>query len=605
MSTKKHAFQTLTPHILENEKLRVPQREGYEHIAEYYSSPSFQRETGIILPVGCGKSGLMTIAPFATSSERVLVIAPNLNIAKQLLNKDFNSSSDELFYRKCAVLAEDTEYPEVAEIRGNTSNHTDLDEADVVITNIQQLQGADNKWLTSLPENYFDLILVDEGHHNVADSWELLRQRFPNAKIVNVSATPVRADGQIMEGKIIYSFPVARAMQEGYIKRLKAVVLNPATLKFVREENGVEIEVSRDEVIKLGESDTDFRRSILTSKETLDTIVDCSIQQLRALRKKTGDERHKIIASALNYHHCIQIVEAYTARGVRADYIHTKEENKTEDVLKRLENNELDVIVQVRKLGEGFDHKWLSVAAVCSIFANLSPFVQFVGRIMRAIEQNNTESPKNQGIVVYHAGANVAQRWIDFKEFSEADQAYFDDLFPTEEMFDFVSDPLPKEIEPAIPQPLIEISPVRITDQTEVTYHEDNLVELTTEQSNELSRLVEEIGSKEAIIKHLQRLQPRKQEARRAARKALDEEVKNAVGRIVGSKKLNPKGRELDIHHLGRDNSIVIKSMIDRKASELVGKPTGTRGEWSAEQIDIIRQKLPKIVEEVADKIKA
>lgn len=603
MSIKKHAFRILAPHVLENEKLREPQREGYVHIAKHYSVSSHQRETGIILPVGCGKSGLMTIAPFATKSERTLVIAPNLNIAKQLLNKDFNSSSDELFYRKCAVLEEGTQYPEVAEIRGSASNHTDLDEADVVITNIQQLQGTNNRWLTSLPENYFDLILVDEGHHNVAESWELLRRRFSNAKIINVSATPVRADGQIMEGKIIYSFPVARAMQQGYIKRLKAVVLNPATLKFVREENGVEIEVSRDEVVKLGENDTEFRRSILTSKETLDTIVDCSIQQLRTLRKETGDERHKIIASALNYHHCIQIVEAYTARGFRADYIHSKEENKTEDVLKKLETNELDVIVQVRKLGEGFDHKWLSVAAVCSIFANLSPFVQFVGRIMRAIEQNDTESPKNQGIVVYHAGANVAQRWTDFKEFSEADQAYFDDLFPTEEVFDFVSDPLPKEIKPAIPQPLIEIPPVRIIDQTEVTYHEDNLVELTTEQSEVLSQLVEEIGSKEAIIKHLQRLQPRKQEARRAARKALDEEVKNAVGRIAYSKKLNLKGRELDVKYLGRDNSVIIKSMIDKKAAELVGKSTGTRGEWSAEQIDIIRQKLPEIVEEIANKI--
>jgi hypothetical protein len=49
----------------------------------------------------------------------------------------------------------------------------------------------------------------------------------------------------------------------------------------------------------------------------------------------------------------------------------------------------------MRKLGEGFDHKYLSVAAVFSIFTNLSPFVQFVGRIMRVIEQNNPDSPLN------------------------------------------------------------------------------------------------------------------------------------------------------------------------------------------------------------------
>jgi superfamily II DNA or RNA helicase len=60
-----------------------------------------------------------------------------------------------------------------------------------------------------------------------------------------------------------------------------------------------------------------------------------------------------------------------------------------ERVMQKLENHELDVIVQVRKLGEGFDHPFLAVAAVFSIFRNLSPFVQFVGRIMRVIQHNS------------------------------------------------------------------------------------------------------------------------------------------------------------------------------------------------------------------------
>lgn len=601
---KENKFQKLKPAITGNEKLRTPQREGYEQIYLHYSSPESEREVGVILPVGCGKSGLMTIAPFATTSIRVLVIAPSVRIAKQLLDKDFNSTSEELFYKKCAVLNVDDDYPEVAEIRGGASNIADLEDADVVITNIQQLQGADNKWLTKLPQNFFDLILVDEGHHNVAASWDLLRNSFPEAKIINVSATPMRADGQMMTGKIIYSFPVIRAIQNGYIKRLRAVVLNPASLKFVRSENGVETEVNRDEVVRLGENDSEFRRSILTSKESLDTIVDCSIQQLRALRKQTGEDRHKIIASALNYRHCIQVTEAYQARGMRAAYIHSLEEEKTDVELKKLENNELDVIVQVRKLGEGYDHKWLSVAAVCSIFSNLSPFVQFVGRIMRSIDPNNSTSPNNQGIVVYHAGANVAQRWSDFKDFSEADQAYFDDLFPTENVFDFISDPLPKEVDPSVPQPLIQTPTFEITTQTDVVLSEDNLVDFTPEQKAAYEMLLKQVGE-DQLIKRLQlnRLQPRKQEIRRAARKALDEEVKNVIGRLMSSKNIRPKGRDLDKQRLGRDNFVVLKSNVDKKMAELVGKPTGTRGEWSNEQIDTIRKKLPTIMENILKEI--
>ena len=116
-----------------------------------------------------------------------------------------------------------------------------------------------------------------------------------------------------------------------------------------------------------------------------------------------------------------------------ADYVHSREESVANDrVIARLENHELDVVVQVRKLGEGFDHPYLSVAAVFSIFSNLSPFIQFVGRIMRVIIQNNSQHILNQGTVVFHAGANVARRWQDFQEYSDADQEFFDRLLPME-----------------------------------------------------------------------------------------------------------------------------------------------------------------------------
>src|SRR5262249_15729774 len=140
----------------------------------------------------------------------------------------------------------------------------------------------------------------------------------------------------------------------------------------------------------------------VTSTETLNTIVDASIRELDRIRQETGDQRHKIIASALNYEHCRQIVEAYRARNRRADYVHSREDGAANArVIERLNAHQLDVIVQVRKLGEGFDHPYLSVAAVFSIFRNLSPFVQFVGRIMRVIVQNDPTHINNQGTVIF------------------------------------------------------------------------------------------------------------------------------------------------------------------------------------------------------------
>lgn len=577
--------------------MRDPQIEAYAKLVEHYSKAKPEREVGIVLPVGCGKSGLITIAPFAVRAKRALVIAPGTNIADQLFQKDFNPSADECFYRKCGVIAGD-EFPEAAEIRGTSSNLGDLETSDVVVTNIQQLQGGANRWLLKLPADFFDLILVDEGHHNVADSWDQIRQHFPTAKIINLSATPARADGQIMAGDIIYSYPVVRAIDKGYVKRLKAVVLNPRTLRFVREDNGVEVEVSQEEVKRLGENDADFRRSIVSSKETLNAIIDCSIQQLRRLRSETGDQRHKIIVSALNYKHCIQITEACRARGLKIEYVHSKEDGPTNArVLKKLHNHELDGIVQVRKLGEGFDHPWLSVAVVCNLFANLSPFVQFIGRVMRAIDQGDPQSVNNQGVVVFHAGSNVARRWDDFKIFSGADQEYFDKLLPTEEAVDMSTKDM-VEVDPTGGSPVGPV--VTIVGQSDVALEEDDLVPLSQAQKRALDLLLKELGPEQLIKRAtLSPLRPRKQDERRAARKALDEEVKNAVGRLMARRKINPKGKNLDRKHLGHENFVVLKAAADRIAAKMAGRSLQERKDWTQEQIDQVRPRLDDIIAQI------
>ena len=588
-------FAALNPLISENANLRAPQQRGYEVISEFFSSSSSEREVGVVLPVGCGKSGRIAIAPFAIKASRALVVAPGLRIANQLLN-DFNPSNPEMFYQKRAVLA-GPPYPEPAEIRGRTTNRADLEEADVVITNIHQLQGEDNRWLTSLPDNFFDLILVDEGHHNIAESWEILRRQFPLAKIVNFSATPTRSDGQLMTGRIIYSYAVRDAIQAGYVKRLKAVVLNPATLRYVRADNQ-EITVALEEVRRLGQDESDFRRSIVSSTETLNTIVDASIRELYKRREDTQDNRHKIIASALNYAHCIQVTEAFSARGLRAAYIHSREDSPVNDrVLQRLENHDLDVIVQVRMLGEGFDHRYLSVAAVCSVFRSLTPFAQFVGRIMRVIDQNSPVSAQNEDVVVFHAGSNIARRWEDFQNFSQADQEYFDQLLPLEELnFENARE---IEIKPDIPRPA---NPIEIRAQERVALEEIPLID-DPEIQSVISILKRRGVTADQYQELLQPIPATKVATRQAARRALDEQVKNRVGLLLAQRRINPGGRGLDRQRLGRTNFVVLKAAIDKKINELVGAGTNERNELSKTQLDQISGNFDRIVEAAAAEV--
>ena len=103
-----------------------------------------------------------------------------------------------------------------------------------MLTNIQRLQGEGNRGLQNQPDDLFDLILFDEGHHNVAESWDALKAKVALARIVNFGATPLRTACQLMAGRIHYSYPAFRAIQEGCVKRLKAIVVNPRTLRYVR-----------------------------------------------------------------------------------------------------------------------------------------------------------------------------------------------------------------------------------------------------------------------------------------------------------------------------------------------------------------------------------
>lgn len=591
-------FQDRMPNIVRNPLVRIPQQETFQALADFAAEAGDEREVGVVLPVGCGKSGCITLAPFAFRANRVLVVAPGISIANQL-SEDFNPSNPRMFYQKCEVLTGGP-YPEPVDIRGTTTNRADLDEAHVVITNIQQLQGVENRWLQGLPEDFFDLIVFDEGHHSVAQTWETLKSNFPGARIVNFSATPMRADGQVMAGRVLYSFPIFRAIQEGYVKRLKAVQLNPRTLRYVRRGDGVEIEVGLAEVQRLGETEAGFRRSIVTSEETLNTIVDASIRELDRLRNETGERRLKIIASALNFEHCSQIVEAYRSRGQRADYVHSLEDGAANArVMARLESHELDVIVQVRKLGEGFDHPMLSVAAVFSIFSNLSPFVQFVGRIMRVIVQNQPGHPTNQGVVVFHAGANIAGKWSDFQQYSEADQSYFDQLLPLE-TFDVPGNQEQGEVV-AIPR---EPAELEVRAQSDVELEEIQLL-----QADEAAAIL--LLQQRGIIAQdfdpaRQMLQPvptTRVMQRQALRSGLDARVRTDAARILHQRGVNPSGRNLDTQFRGRDNLIVLKASIDRQINGLVGRGSGQRHEFSRAELDQIEVAYNGILETAVQEV--
>jgi superfamily II DNA or RNA helicase len=410
-------FGDVAAQIAGNRHLRIPQIDGHRAALSHFAVSRGHAIEQI--PVGCGKSGLIAILPFGLAVGRVLVIAPNLEIRRQLA-ATLDVSGLDCFYRRTGVLDNSTlqRGPFRAILDGPEANIADCNEAHIVVTNIQQLASSAERWLPEFPDRYFDLILVDEGHHNVAPSWQRVFERFPEAKVVSLTATPFRSDEQRVQGQVIYRYPFRDAMHRGYIKDITSVNVAPAEIYFTFR--GETRRHSLDEVLQLREEDW-FSRGVALAEECNVSIVDASILWLNYLRE--GGTRHQLIAVACSLDHARQVRGLYQERGLEAREIHSgQSEDEREQVLRDLRNGVLDAIVQVRMLGEGFDHPSLSVAAIFNPFRSLSPYIQFVGRIMRVIHQNAAGHPDNRGIVVSHVGLNIDRHWDDFKYIDDEDQ---------------------------------------------------------------------------------------------------------------------------------------------------------------------------------------
>lgn len=447
-------FTDIDFNIESNVALREPQRDGYLRAVDFFKAG--KNKAIIQLPVGCGKSGLAAILPMGIAQGRVLILAPNLTIKDTLFEAMDITNRPKCFWRKTRVLAPEAMTAGPLACTLETGNVSIAEKCHIVITNIQQLAASVEKWLHQFPDDFFDVIIVDEAHHSAASSWKLVLERFPKAKVIHMTATPFRSDRQEIDGELIYRYPFRSAMLKGYIKRLKASYVAPSKvhLSFSDQEKRV---YSLDDVMKLKEEEW-FSKGVALAKPCNEHIVENSLQKLEDLRL-TGT-KHQLIAVACSINHAKDIRALYRERGYASDIIHSKQEPaEQERVLAELKNGTLDCIIQVQMLGEGFDHPKLSVAAIFRPFRTLAPYVQFVGRIMRVVVQGDPAHPDNMGHIVTHLGMNLDQRLKEFKQFENDDEAFWNSVIGGEEP------EVPRDVADGTARRTVSESGVVITDE--------------------------------------------------------------------------------------------------------------------------------------------
>jgi DNA repair protein RadD len=593
-----------------NEYLRDPQRDGYLRTYEFFRKG--KNKAILQIPVGCGKTGLAALLPLGLAEGRVIVIAPNLTIKDGLFDAMDITNRQKCFWRKAAVLSPEQMMSGPLACTLDSGNLSVATKSHVVITNVHQLATNVDKWLTQFPDDFFDMIIVDEAHHSAAASWQKVIDRFPEAKVILLTATPFRSDRQELDGELVFRYPFRNATLKGYIKRLKASYVAPSTIELgFNDASGRTYTLN--EVLQLKQEDW-FSRGVALARLCNQHIVDSSLQKLEELRQ--SGTQHQLIAVACSINHAREIRSLYQERGFTADVIHSKQsEDEQAAILAALRNGSLDCIVQVQMLGEGFDHPKLSVAAIFRPFRSLAPYIQFVGRIMRVVVQNDPGHPDNVGHIVTHLGMNLDERLKEFKEFENDDQAFWDKVIGGEE--------------PEVPQNVLD-GTARLRASDRVVVHGEIVESLWEEDftSVEDTQIVEDLRERlkllgldaskaEEMVRMAQQAPMRKGAAAQPfavqpqreweeARRRTQEQAKRLANILLNHVELTQAGTELvykykSLKLTGKSNYICALMMVNKEIERRLGKE---RAEASLEEFRGVLDNLDDLLQTLVRRVR-
>jgi len=397
--------------IINNKKLRDPQIEAYLKIKEYFiANPS--GEALVVLPTGTGKSGLISIAPFGVATKRVLVITPGL-VTKKSVIKTLHPLEDN-FWTNYDVLFDMEDLPVVEEYEPHMLASS-LEKCHFVITNVHRLyENNQNSLLNKVPKDFFDMVIIDEAHHAPARSWECALEYFECAKKLHVTGTPYRGDKTKLPGEEIHNTPLADVMALRYVKWLRKSTLNNPNLYFTIP--GESKKYTKDEVLDFKDREW-VERSVALSGECSNDVIIESLKQLDVLRKTSPKVPHKILAVACSIAHAEDLAEWYTKQKMRVIIVHSAmTRDVQEQAFLKIEEHQCDVVVSVNMLMEGYDHKYLSILALFRPYRSLNAFAQVVGRVLRAIpEEEITDfAIDNNAVVIYHEEIGLDLMWAVF-----------------------------------------------------------------------------------------------------------------------------------------------------------------------------------------------
>lgn len=330
--------------------LRMPQLGAMHAIAAHFTrhaTPAI-----VTMPTGSGKTVVISATPFLLRANRVLVLTPS-RIVREQIAEEFANLRD---LRRFSVVDARLPAPAVYTITSkmDTVNEwLNLRPYDVVI-GTPNSTSPEFPGIAQPPLDFFDLVIVDEAHHSAARSWKRLleQQQLSGAKQVLFTATPFRRDRRELVGKLVYVYELRDAYRDGVFGQLE---YQPITAP-----------------------DGDVDLAIATAA-TARLRIDRAHGLEHVLMVRTGTKSR-----------ARGLLDFYSQRtGLKLQLVigeHTL--TRLRSTLNKLRAGELDGIVCVDMLGEGFDLPNLKVAALHTPHKSLPVVLQFIGRFARTNAPN-------------------------------------------------------------------------------------------------------------------------------------------------------------------------------------------------------------------------
>jgi superfamily II DNA or RNA helicase len=205
-----------------------------------------------------------------------------------------------------------------------------------------------------MPLEAFSLVIIDEAHHGTASSWRTALGLFPNAKILGVTATPRRTDGQ---GLGVESGGVFDALVQG--PQLRELI----------------------------------DRNVLCDYEYYAPAVGLDSGQRVGDALKYWEQicpGVPTVGFCVNVEDAKRLADTFKAAGYRAAHLDgTMKTDHRQGLLDSLAAGELDLVASCRTITEGTDVPEMTCAMLMTYSKSVSYFMQITGRCFRKAESKD------------------------------------------------------------------------------------------------------------------------------------------------------------------------------------------------------------------------